>query len=182
MSTGDESSTRQLLEAVAFAGRAHRGQLRKDGETPYFSHVVRVCLVVRHVFGLDDAKVLMAAVLHDTVEDTTTDYDDLSKRFGADVSQWVASLSKDKRLPEEEREKAYGEQLANGPWQVQVCKLADIYDNLMDAGPQQWPRTLRNSRRYLEVLRPKLAEAARRPWQLVFELVARLETEQATTP
>src|SRR5947199_8574177 len=96
-----------LLNAVAFAARAHRPQLRKDGQTPYVSHVFRVCLIVRHVFGIDDPRVLTAAVLHDTIEDTTTDYDDLCERFGGDVAAWVAALSKDTRQKEDEREREY---------------------------------------------------------------------------
>src|SRR5262249_340640 len=124
---------RTLLDAVAFAARAHQGQLRKDGRTPYASHVFRVCLILRHVFGIDDSKVLTAAVLHDTLEDTTTDYDDLAEPFGKDVADWVAALSKDKRLPEPERENTYEAVLAHASWQVKVCKLADLFDNLMDA-------------------------------------------------
>src|SRR5262249_47035461 len=121
-----------LLDAVAFAARAHRPQLRKDGQTPYVSHVFRVCLVVRHVFGIDDPRVLTAAVLHDTLEDTTTDYDDLREQFGDEVASWVAALSKDMRRPEDEREKEYTAELARSAWQVQVCKLADVFDNLLD--------------------------------------------------
>jgi guanosine-3',5'-bis(diphosphate) 3'-pyrophosphohydrolase len=47
----------RLLEAASFAARAHRAQVRKDGETPYVAHVFRVCLIVRHVFGIDDPAV-----------------------------------------------------------------------------------------------------------------------------
>src|SRR5438132_913099 len=108
---------RPLLDAVAFAARAHQGQMRKDGKTPYASHVFRVCLVLRHVFGIDDAHALTAAVLHDTVEDTTTDFDDLAKRFGEDVAAWVTALSKDKRLPDDKRETEYAARLAAAPWQ-----------------------------------------------------------------
>src|SRR5579883_2187980 len=117
MSESWENTARPLLEAVAFAARAHQGQRRKDGETPYASHPFRVCLVVRDVFGIDDRQVLTAALLHDTVEDTTTDFDDIEERFGADVARWVAALSKDKRLQELEREQAYVAQLADAPWQ-----------------------------------------------------------------
>src|SRR5438105_14996767 len=60
---------RFLLEAAAFAARAHDGQKRKDKETPYVSHVFRVCLVVREVFGFTDLSMLMTALLHDTIED-----------------------------------------------------------------------------------------------------------------
>src|SRR6266702_1696056 len=97
-----QATNRLLLEAIAFAARAHQGQLRKDQRTPYVSHVFRVCLIVRQVFGVDDASVLTAAVLHDTIEDTTTDFDDLAERFGATVAGWVAILSKDKRLVDEQ--------------------------------------------------------------------------------
>src|SRR5713226_9468833 len=107
-----DATHRPLLEAIAFASRAHQGQLRKDQRTPYASHVFRVCLIVRQVFGVEDAAVLTAAVLHDTVEDTTTDFDDLEKQFGAEIAGWVAALSKDKRLPDAEREKAYVTQLS----------------------------------------------------------------------
>src|SRR3954447_2724159 len=103
---------RPLLEAVSFAARAHRGQVRKDGQTPYAAHPFRVCLIVRHVFGIDDPEVLTAALLHDTIEDTTTDFDDLEERFGAPVAGWVAGLSKDTRLPDDEREAAYMATLA----------------------------------------------------------------------
>src|SRR5437667_9713105 len=107
MSESQKNGYAQVLEAAAFAARAHHGQLRKDGETPYVSHVFRVCLILGNVFGMDDCQLLTTALLHDTVEDTTTDFDDLEDRFGREVAQWVAYLSKDKRLPERAREKTY---------------------------------------------------------------------------
>src|SRR5215217_3884724 len=121
-----------LFDAVGFASRAHRHQVRKDRETPYVSHVFRVCLVVRHVFGFDDPRMLAAAILHDTIEDTATDCDDLIERFGPEVAGWVAALTKDMRLPHDEREDAYRKGLAEADWQVKALKLADIYDNLGD--------------------------------------------------
>lgn len=173
---------RPLLEAVAFAARAHQGKLRKDGTTPYVSHVFRVCLVLRHVFGIDDQQALMAAALHDTVEDTDTDFDDLKEEFGDEVAGWVAALSKDKRLPEEQREPAYAEALARAPWQVKVCKLADIYDNVMDSiprEPRQRAQVLQRAHFYLEALKPELPEPARRPWQMVAVLLKQVESGQA---
>jgi guanosine-3',5'-bis(diphosphate) 3'-pyrophosphohydrolase len=172
-----------LLNAVAFAARAHRGQLRKDGATPYVSHVFRVCLTLRHVFGVSDVLVLTAAVLHDTIEDTTTDYDDLAEHFGALVAGWVAALSKDKTLPEAERERKYRETLAAADWPVKVCKLADIYDNLRDAPTRQVKgsdKTFRRSRQYLEALNaPDLPEVARRAWHVVDRLLTEMEANSA---
>ena len=176
-----ESIYRPLLEAVAFAARAHHGQLRKDGRTPYASHVFRVCLIVRHVFGIDDASALTVAVLHDTVEDTTTDFDELKEEFDEKVADWVANLSKDKRLPDAEREKQYEAQLAQSSWQVKVCKLADIFDNLMDSihmPPEKKARSIRNAHRYLSALKSNLPEEARRPWDIVSRLLAEIEVKQ----
>lgn len=176
-----EATYRPLLEAVAFAARAHRGQLRKDNETPYHSHVFRACLIVRHVFGIDDPQVLTAALLHDTVEDTKIDFDDLLKQFGTDVADWVAMLSKDKRQREDRREAVYGEQLARAPWQVKVCKLADIFDNAMDSvwmPPERRAKAFRNAHRYLNALRQDLPEPARRPWEIVSRLVAEIDPGQ----
>lgn len=125
--------------AVSFAARAHLGQLRKDGQTPYVAHPMRVALVVRHLFEVDDTVALVTALLHDTLEDTTTDYDDLCAEFGPAVADAVAALSKDPRLPESEREAAYDRQVAAASWQARLVKLADVYDNfcdLVDAGQQ----------------------------------------------
>lgn len=168
-----------VFEAAAFAARAHRHQLRKDGQTPYVSHTFRVCLVVRHIFGFDDPKMLAAALLHDTIEDTSTDCDDIIERFGPDVARWVAALTKDMRLPNDEREEAYCRVLASADWQVKVCKLADIYDNLGDC--RHFPadrrrKTAGKSRMYLDAIRPTLPEQAREALRLTEARLAELES------
>ena len=123
--------------AVSFAARKHAGQLRKDGQTPYFAHPVRVAIIVQHVFGHADETALVAALLHDVIEDTTVDYDKLSEDFGCDVANAVAALSKDSRLPEEQREAEYDRQLSAASWQARLVKLADVYDNYCDARNDQ---------------------------------------------
>src|SRR5262245_27903197 len=171
---------RRLLEALSFAARAHQGQLRKDGRTPYVSHVFRVSLIVRQLFGVEDSAVLTAAVLHDVIEDTNTDFDNLEEQFGREIAGWVSALSKDKRLPEAEREKAYEDQLAQSPWQVKICKLADVYDNLMDSvhmPAEKQARTIRNAHRYLEALKSNLPERAWQPWEMVSQLLAEIESK-----
>jgi (p)ppGpp synthase/HD superfamily hydrolase len=150
-----------VFAAAAFAARAHRHQLRKDRETPYVSHAFRVCLVIRHVFGFDDSRMLAAALLHDTIEDTATDCDDLIEAFGPDVARWVAALTKDMRLPGDEREAAYEKALASAEWPVKACKLADIYDNLVDSQhltAEGRRKTAARSLRYLNAVRTNLPE------------------------
>ena len=85
-----------LLGAASFAARAHHGQMRKDDKTPYVSHVFRVCLVIRDIFGFDDPRMLITALLHDTIEDTTKDFDDVEKDYGQEIARWVAFLTKNK--------------------------------------------------------------------------------------
>jgi guanosine-3',5'-bis(diphosphate) 3'-pyrophosphohydrolase len=174
-----DPATRSLLEAVSFASRAHHGQMRKDGRTPYVSHVFRVGLIVRHVFGIDDPSVLTAGMLHDTIEDTTIDFDDVSSRFGPKVAGWVAKLSKDMRLPEETRETVYCAALAAAPWQVKVCKLADICDNLIDSKhltPEGRIRTAGRSRAYLTALNSAdLPPLARRALELAGKMLSEME-------
>jgi len=118
--------------ACSFAARAHDGHLRKDGRTPYIAHPFRVAMIVRDSFDCSDPVALAAAVLHDTIEDTRTDYDDLLGAFGAEVASIVAALSKDKRMAEEERERAYDEALARSDWRARLVKLADVIDNRDD--------------------------------------------------
>jgi guanosine-3',5'-bis(diphosphate) 3'-pyrophosphohydrolase len=172
-----------LFDAISFAARAHRDQLRKDGSTPYVSHPFRVAMVVRQVFGCYDPKVLAAGVLHDTIEDTTTDYDDLAERFGSDVADWVVALTKDMRLPESEREAAYIRQLLAADWPVTLCKLADIYDNLSDsAGMSTTGRrpTIQRSRMYLDGYKSALPPEAARPYAIVSERLAEAEASLTT--
>lgn len=168
------NTQRQLLDAVSFAARAHHGQLRKDGKTPYASHPFRVCLVVRDIFGFDDPLMLITAILHDTIEDTTTDFDDIEKRYGAEIARWVAYLSKDKRLPDDERERAYLDRVKEAPWQVQVCKLADMYDNLIDIGNlpgDRQARSLQRAEQYFAELCQVSAPEAKKPIALVRKLI-----------
>jgi guanosine-3',5'-bis(diphosphate) 3'-pyrophosphohydrolase len=135
--------------------------VRKDGKTPYFAHPVRVMMTVREVFGCGDEAALCAAVLHDTIEDTTTDYDDLHERFGGQVADLVAALTKNMALPEERREPGYDKQLAAADWRARLVKCADAFDNLCDV------ETLDVSKRAER--RRDAAEKARRAIALVVQ-------------
>lgn len=120
------------LRAATFAARVHKKHLRKDRRTPYVAHVYRVAMIVRHLFGCHDDAVIAAAILHDTIEDTPTDYDALASRFGTDVADMVADLTKNMLLPEPEREADYERRLRASDWRVRLIKLADVMDNATD--------------------------------------------------
>jgi (p)ppGpp synthase/HD superfamily hydrolase len=125
-------------------------------------------------FGVDEPEALAAAVLHDVIEDANVDYDELYEQFGERVANYVATLSKDARLPEEEREARYLEAIAAAPPMVQLCKLADAYDNVLDSSGlsrKQQTKSLRKANDLLDKLEPKLPETARHAFDLVRELI-----------
>lgn len=172
---------RNFLEAASFAARAHRDQVRKDGITPYAAHPFRVCLIVRHVFGIDDADFLTAALLHDTIEDTPTDYDDLAQKFGDRVAGWVGALSKDMRLPEAEREAAYIAKLTAAEPGVKIAKLADIFDNLTDSrhlSSTARQRAVARTGTYLAAIEQNLPEVARQPLAIVRQLFTEVAAQE----
>lgn len=126
------SSLQKTLRAASFAARKHMGQKRADGLTPYFSHVARVAFILTHVFEARDEELIAAAFLHDTLEDTATDYDELEEHFGENVADIVVLLTKNNMLPKRLREREYELRLIAAPERVKIAKMADIYDNLSD--------------------------------------------------
>lgn len=85
----------KIEKAVAFATRAHAGSVRKGKDKPYILHPLEAMTIVMRY--TDDEDVLAAAVLHDTVEDTSVTVERLEKAFGPRVAGLVASVSEDKR-------------------------------------------------------------------------------------
>lgn len=119
--------------AASLATRLHDHQYRHDGVTPYASHCIRVAMTVRDVFGCDDPATLAAALLHDVIEDTPGDFDEIEEATSIEVARIVAALTKNMAMREPQREIAYDQQIAAGPWQGKLIKLADVLDNLADA-------------------------------------------------
>jgi thymidylate kinase len=118
--------------ASLLAGRCHRYQLRKDKQTPYITHPLRVALTLSNLFHVSDPIVLAASLLHDVLEDTDGDYDDIEETCGSEVAELVAGLTKDSRLQEAQRDEEYQNRMVNADWRVRLIKAADIYDNLWD--------------------------------------------------
>ncbi len=130
--TPDKPGRPTWQKAVSFAARHHRHHQRKDKRTPYVAHVYRVAMTVRDCFGCEDAEALCAALLHDTIEDTPVDFDDIEEAFGTSVAEMVAVLTKNMLLREDAREVDYDQRLAEADWRARLVKLADVFDNLCD--------------------------------------------------
>lgn len=83
--------TKALIEALEYASKAHRGQFRKSGE-PYVIHPILVASIVAYITS--DESMVIAALLHDVVEDTQINNEDIVKLFGEDVASLVDGLTK----------------------------------------------------------------------------------------
>lgn len=86
-----ENQERAIKEAFIYANRAHFAQKRKSGE-PYIIHPIEVSYLVA-LWNLD-YKAIMAALLHDVVEDTPTTREEIDLKFGRDVGELVEGLTK----------------------------------------------------------------------------------------
>jgi len=120
-----------INRAQNFAKEKHKQQTRDDGKTPYWKHLQKVVKNLENL-GITDESIICAGWLHDTIEDTDTDYDDIYELFGKKTADIVAILTKDTRLIKKDREEAYCLQLKGATWQAQVVKLGDILSNLED--------------------------------------------------
>ncbi|UUZ78380.1 HD domain-containing protein [Polaromonas sp. P1(28)-13] len=132
-----------LLESIAFAAERHRNQRRKDADaSPYINHPIALATLLATTGGIDDQVVLQAAILHDTIEDTETTYQDLLDRFGEAVASAVAEVTDDKALPKAQRKQLQVEHAPHASSQAALVKLADKICNLRDmanAPPADWP-------------------------------------------
>ena len=127
------SDTTLILRAAAFAARKHRDQRRKDAEaSPYINHPLELARVLAEVGGVTDAATLCAALLHDTVEDTDTTFDELQREFGAEIAALVAEVTDDKSLPKAERKRLQIDHATSLSPAAKRVKLADKICNLTD--------------------------------------------------
>lgn len=124
--------------AVEFMIRAHKGQKRKGSELPYAIHPLRVAAAVR---ARDDSTTVMvvAALLHDVVEDTSITLAEIEKDFGTDVAIIVAQLTNEftsKKYPKlnrKERKAREIERKKTSSREAKIIKLHDRLDNLLDS-------------------------------------------------
>jgi guanosine-3',5'-bis(diphosphate) 3'-pyrophosphohydrolase len=119
------------LQALDFAAERHSAQRRKGPDAaPYVNHLIEDATLVANVGQIDDVEVLIAAVLHDVLEDTPTTADEVTARFGARVCQFVQALSDDKSLPRKRRRQITLQELPETEELVKVIKLADLASNI----------------------------------------------------
>ncbi len=125
----------RLLQALQLAERAHVSQKRDDGD-PYVIHPVRVARFLIEEMGERDADVVIAALLHDVVEDTDVTLDEIRQQFGQHVAMFVDSVTRPRASSETEEDKRvskplnYQKTLDTGSPETLRIKAADILDNM----------------------------------------------------
>jgi len=123
----------RLISALAFAAHKHRDQRRKDAvASPYINHPIALANVLTNEGGIDDERVLIAAVLHDTVEDTETSEQELIREFGQEIASIVLEVTDDQLLSTAERKRLQVEHASTLSHQAKLVKLADKICNLRD--------------------------------------------------
>lgn len=136
-----EEIVKVYTKCVNFAAEKHRNQRRLDAEeTPYINHPIGVAYILTEA-GITDLEVLQAALLHDTVEDTDTTFEEVESLFGANVRSIVQEVTDDKSLPKQERKRLQVERAAGKTHQAKLVKLADKIYNLRDlqrCKPKNW--------------------------------------------
>ncbi|XP_031618545.1 guanosine-3',5'-bis(diphosphate) 3'-pyrophosphohydrolase MESH1 [Contarinia nasturtii] len=119
-------------KCIDFAAKKHRKQRRLDPEqTPYINHPIGVAYLLTEA-NVVDLNILMAAILHDTVEDTDTTYEEIEQLFGKTIRDIVAECSDDKSLPKQERKRLQIEHALGSSREAKLVKLADKLYNLRD--------------------------------------------------
>ena len=121
--------TQLFDQALIFAAKAHDGQYRKGNNVPYITHPVALAITLISVEAPDS--VIIAALLHDVVEDTAVTEAEIEATFGAEVAQLVHAVSEpDRDAPWEERKSHTIEKLRYATLPVKLLACADKLHNI----------------------------------------------------
>ena len=136
------TSIQRILAAAQFAAEKHAGQKRKGtaGE-PYVNHVIEVSALIARSSDVLDTNLIIAGLLHDTIEDTGVTAQELEQRFGRDVASLVLEVTDDKSLPKQTRKALQVQNAHKKSQRAQVIKLADKTSNLRSllvSPPADW--------------------------------------------
>lgn len=121
----------KLSQAADYAARRHVAQRRKgERAEPYINHLTEVAAMLAEATGGADPELVMAGLLHDTIEDTGTTRADLTEQFGADVAALVEEVTDDKSLPKDVRKRLQVEKTPGKSRRARLLKIADKTSNL----------------------------------------------------
>jgi guanosine-3',5'-bis(diphosphate) 3'-pyrophosphohydrolase len=128
-----ESKIIKIKQALQFAANAHQGQLRLSGAS-YITHPIEVANILSELKM--DHKCIMAGLLHDVIEDTTRDYDDIEQTFDTEIADMVDGLTKIERMPAKSKKENQAENFLKmimamcQDIRILMIKLADRLHNM----------------------------------------------------
>ncbi|AWJ84816.1 phosphohydrolase [Azospirillum sp. TSH58] len=132
-----------FARALEFAAHKHIDQRRKGVRAePYLNHLSEVAFLCAEATAGKDPVVVIAALLHDTLEDTDASYEEIEQHFGAEVAGVVAETTDDKRLRKAERKQRQIDAAPTASPRAKLVKLADKVSNLRSMAhspPADWP-------------------------------------------
>jgi guanosine-3',5'-bis(diphosphate) 3'-pyrophosphohydrolase len=135
-------SVQAILQAATFAAEKHAAQKRKGAAAePYVNHLLEVAHLISTALSEPDTNLVIAALLHDTIEDAGVTKEELIQAFGTDVADLVAEVTDDKSLPKAERKSLQIVHAAKISVRAQAIKLADKISNLrgiLNSPPTDW--------------------------------------------
>jgi len=124
----EDADSNRLDRAIVYAVKKHAGQFRKGTVKPYITHPLETMQILNSMKA--DNNLLMAGVLHDTVEDTNATEEEIRELFGDDVADLVCAHSEDKSKTWEERKQHTIDELATADRRLQMLVMADKVANL----------------------------------------------------
>lgn len=131
-----------LTRAMMFAAQKHADQRRKGEKAePYVNHLIEVADLLAQHTGGQDMDLVIAGVLHDTIEDTKTTYEELKREFGENIADIVRECTDDKSLPKQERKRLQVEHAPHKSDRARMVKMADKISNLnsiLQSPPPDW--------------------------------------------
>jgi len=146
-----------VMKAADFAARKHTNQRRKgDAAEPYLNHLIEVANLVAEASD-GRADVVVAALLHDVVEDQGVAIDEVAALFGSAIASIVAEVTDDKSLPKHVRKDKQVSGAHHKSTDASIIKLADKTSNLLAIAksPPPWP--IDRKRTYVEWARAVVA-------------------------
>ena len=139
-----ESVMKDFIKALHFSTQKHQHQRRKDPEkTPYINHPIEVAYILSDSCGVQESDVLVAAILHDTIEDTETTPEEIAEIFGERVRDLVLEVTDDKTLDKQVRKQLQIDTAADLSREAALIRIADKISNASDLAtspPKGWSK------------------------------------------
>ena len=121
-----------LTKAIDYATEKHQGQKRKNSKKEdYIVHPIEVMHLLKD-YGVSDEVTLVAAVLHDTIEDTSATYEEIMEFFGKEVADVVLEVSDDKSLLKLTRKKFQLSEISKKSFAARMIKIGDKLSNSVE--------------------------------------------------